>query len=182
MKKRFIFLGPPGAGKGTQAVEFCKKEELLYLSTGDLLRKEVEAGTSLGKEISLIMNRGELVSDSLVLSIVENCLSGESKGWVLDGFPRNLSQAKALEKLLTNINQKIEAVVQIDVGDDFLIERLLSRGRQDDNEEVIRHRLDVYKAQTAPLIEFYRGQEILKTIEGNGEIDLVASRIRKVLF
>ncbi len=182
MKKRLLFLGPPGAGKGTQAVRLSSKNDLLHLSTGDLLRAEVAAGTSLGTQAAEIMNRGELVSDSLVLSIVENKLSSFSKGWVLDGFPRTLAQAEALDLLLKTINQPIQAVVLIELDDELLVTRLLDRGREDDNEDVIRHRLKVYKEKTAPLVDHFKKQGVLQAIQGSGDIETIASRIEASLI
>ncbi len=181
MKKKLLFLGPPGAGKGTQSVLFCKKYGLEHLSTGDLLRNEVSSGSVLGLKAAEIMNQGELVSDELVLSIVENRLINITQGWLLDGFPRNVNQANSLKKLLEKINQPLEAVILIKVPDDYLIKRLLERGRQDDNEEVITNRLKIYREKTSPLIDLYSKQGILKEIEGNAEIDVVFSCIEKAL-
>ena len=181
MKSRLLFLGPPGAGKGTQAKLLCQENDLLHLSTGDLLRSEVLEGTKLGKEAERVMNRGELVSDELVLSLVEKKLTGQTKGWLLDGFPRNLPQAESLEPLLEKIHQPIEAVILITINNEILVKRLLSRGRDDDNENVIRNRLKVYRDQTTPLIDHYSSQELLKTVEGDAEIDVVASQIREAL-
>tara|TARA_Y100001968_G_scaffold21904_1_gene17339 strand:+ start:19793 stop:20341 length:549 start_codon:yes stop_codon:yes gene_type:complete len=181
MNKRLIFLGPPGAGKGTQSSILSQRNDLLHLSTGDLLRAEVSAGTDLGKKAGLIMDKGELVSDSIVLSIVQKKLSGKSQGWLLDGFPRNLTQAQSLEPLLEEINQPIQAVVLIETNDDVLIQRLLERGRTDDNEEVIRNRLQIYRAQTAPLINYYDSKGLLKSVKGNDEINIVANLIQEAL-
>ncbi len=177
MKQRLLFLGPPGAGKGTQASILCKKQDLLHLSTGDLLRAEVDAETTLGLEAAEIMNSGGLVSDALVLSIVEKRLSNHADGWLLDGFPRTLLQAKALEALLEKIKQPIEAVLLIELKDEFLIERLLARGRADDNETVIRHRLEIYKEKTSPLIDYYKKLGLLKSIKGDGDIEAIGSLI-----
>ena len=179
MKHRLLFLGPPGAGKGTQAALLCEKQSLLHLSTGDLLRAEVAASSPLGVEAAEVMNRGELVSDALVLSIVEKRLCSHIEGWLLDGFPRNLLQAKALGGLLEKINQPITAVFCIELNDQLLIERLIARGRSDDNETVIRHRLEVYKNKTAPLVEHYKNQDLLKTIDGEGSIEEIAGQIQK---
>ncbi len=181
MKQRLLFLGPPGAGKGTQASLLCQKQGLLHLSTGDLLRAEVDAGTKLGLEASEIMNSGGLVSDSLVLSIVEKRLIGHNQGWLLDGFPRTLLQALALEVLLEKIKQPIEAVLLIELDDQLLLERLLARGRADDNEEVIRHRLEVYKEKTSPLIDHYKTHGLLKSIKGDGDVEQIAGLIEENL-
>ena len=181
MKKKLLFIGPPGAGKGTQANLFCSKYGLDHLSTGDLLRDEVSSGSALGLQASEIMNKGELVSDELVLSIVEGRLDKIKKGWLLDGFPRNVNQANALKNLLEKINHPLEAVISIQIADDVLIKRLLSRGREDDNEEVIVNRLKVYREQTSPLIDLYSMQGLLVEIDGNADIDVVFSCIENAL-
>ena len=181
MKKKLLFLGPPGAGKGTQANLLCKKYGLKHLSTGDLLRDEVSSGSVLGLKAAGIMNKGELVSDELVLSIVERRLINIKKGWLLDGFPRNVNQANSLKMLLDKINQPLEGVILIKIADDYLIKRLLDRGRQDDNEQVIVNRLRIYREKTSPLIDLYREQGILQEIEGNADIDIVFSSIEEAL-
>ena len=181
MKKKLLFIGPPGAGKGTQANLFCAKYGLDHLSTGDLLRDEVSSGSVLGIQASEVMNKGELVSDELVLSIVEGRLLNIKEGWLLDGFPRNVNQANSLSKLLEKINQPLEAVISIKVADDDLIKRLLARGRDDDNEEVIANRLKIYNEKTSPLIDLYMKQGILVGIDGNADIDVVFSCIEKAL-
>tara|TARA_Y100001968_G_C19349502_1_gene713851 strand:- start:7 stop:555 length:549 start_codon:yes stop_codon:yes gene_type:complete len=181
MKNKLLFLGPPGAGKGTQANLFCKKYDLDHLSTGDLLREEVSSESVLGLKAAEIMNKGELVNDELVLSIVEGRLVNVKKGWLLDGFPRNIHQADSLEKLLEKIGQPLEAVVSLQIADKFLIQRLLARGREDDNEQVIINRLNIYRDKTAPLIALYSNQGILQEIDGNADIDVVFSCIEKAL-
>ena len=130
---------------------------------------------------SEIMNKGELVSDELVLSIVEGRLDNIKKGWLLDGFPRNVNQANALKNLLEKINHPLEAVISIQISDDVLIKRLLARGREDDNEEVIVNRLKVYREKTSPLIDLYSKQGLLVEIDGNADIDVVFSCIEKAL-
>ena len=181
MKQRLLFLGPPGAGKGTQAKFVCQNNSLSHLSTGDLLRLERDLGSPLGKEAEAIMNKGELVSDQLVLSIVEKQLNSLNSGWLLDGFPRNVLQAEALEVLLQKISQPLELVVLLDVEDSVLIERLLARGRDDDNEKVIRNRLDIYRRKTLPLINYYSQKELLITVAGNGTVEEIGTRIEKIL-
>ncbi|MEB3234122.1 MAG: adenylate kinase [Cyanobacteriota bacterium] len=190
-KQRLLFLGPPGAGKGTQAQQLASRQGLLHLSTGDLLRAEVAAGTALGLEAQAVMARGELVSDALVLAIVRSRLEQQSAslsrgeagphGWLLDGFPRNLAQAEALEALLDELSQPIELVVLMELDDAVLMQRLLSRGRDDDNADVIRHRLTVYRDQTAPLIAYYRQRGLLQSVAAEGSVDDVAGRIHKLL-
>ena len=182
MKSRLLFLGPPGAGKGTQAARLCEANGMKHLSTGDLLRSEVAAGTALGQEAEAVMNRGELVSDDLVLAIVESQLKGLSGGgWLLDGFPRTVPQADALEPLLEELKQPIEAVVLLELDDAVLIERLLARGRDDDNEAVIPNRLEVYREKTSPLISFYRDKGLLVSVEANGSVEKITDRITEVL-
>jgi adenylate kinase len=181
MKQRLLFLGPPGAGKGTQAQRLAEREGLLHLSTGDLLRAEVQAGSALGQEAEAVMARGELVSDALVLAIVRSRLEHHTGGWLLDGFPRNLVQAEALDSLLRELDQAIELVVLMELDPAVLIQRLLSRGRADDNEQVIRHRLEVYREQTAPLIAYYRERDLLQPVEASGTVDAIAERIAGLL-
>ena len=181
MKQRLLFLGPPGAGKGTQAQKLAENQGLLHLSTGDLLRAEVAAGSDLGKEAEAVMARGELVSDALVLAIVRSRLQNHSGGWLLDGFPRNVAQADALAQLRDELGQQIELVVLMELDDGLLVQRLLGRGRVDDNEEVIRHRLEVYRQQTEPLIAYYRERGLLQSVEAAGTVEAIAERIASVL-
>ena len=185
MKQRLLFLGPPGAGKGTQAQKLAEGQGLLHLSTGDLLRAEVAAGTPLGQEAEAVMARGELVSDGLVLAIVRSRLEQQAAagggGWLLDGFPRNVAQADALAALLDELGQQIERVVLMELDDGVLVQRLLGRGRADDNEAVIRHRLEVYRQQTEPLIAYYRERDLLVSVEAAGTVEAIADRILAVL-
>ena len=181
MKNKLLFLGPPGADKGTQANLFCRKYGLDHLSTGDLLRDEVSSGSDLGNKAAEIMNKGELVNDELVLSIVESRLKNINEGWLLDGFPRNVNQANSLKILLDKINQSLEGVILIKIADAYLIKRLIERGRKDDNEQVITNRLKIYREKTSPLIDLYRKQGILEEIEGNADIDVVFSSIERAL-
>ena len=181
MKNRLLFLGPPGAGKGTQAQILARKHELLHLSTGDLLREEVRSDTPLGREAKAVMARGELVSDALVLSIVRQRLDGYEGGWLLDGFPRNLAQARALDQLLSELASGIEGVILLELEDGVLIQRLLNRGRDDDNEAVILNRLEVYNEQTSPLIAHYRDLGLLMPVEASGTVEAITARIEAVL-
>jgi adenylate kinase len=181
MKQRLLFLGPPGAGKGTQAERLANGQGLLHLSTGELLRAEVQAGSELGREAEAVMARGELVSDVLVLAIVRSRLEQHEGGWLLDGFPRNLAQAEALDGLLAELGQGIELVVLMELSDAVLLQRLLERGRSDDNETVIRNRLEVYRGQTAPLIEHYRGMGLLEAVDAAGTVEEIAARIEALL-
>jgi adenylate kinase len=181
MKQRLLFLGPPGAGKGTQAQRLAEREGLLHLSTGDLLRAEVQAATPLGQEAEAVMARGELVSDALVLAIVRSRLEQHSGGWLLDGFPRNLAQAEALDGLLSSLNQRIERVILLELDDAVLIQRLLGRGRADDNAEVIGNRLVVYRQQTAPLVDHYQALGLLSRLDGAGSIEAIEARLAALL-
>ncbi len=181
MKSRLLFLGPPGAGKGTQAEITCKTNGLTHLSTGELLRAEVAAKTPLGNEASAVMATGELVSDELVLAIVEGHLKKSLDGWLLDGFPRTVPQAEALEEILQAMNQQIELVLVLQLNDELLIERLLARGRDDDNEAVIANRLDVYRQKTEPLIDYYDKKGLITRVEAKGDIQEIQSQIELIL-
>ena len=182
MKNRLLFLGPPGAGKGTQAARICEANGMKHLSTGDLLRAEVSAGSELGREAESLMNKGELVSDALVLAIVESQMKTVAGGgWLLDGFPRTLPQAEALDPLLSELEQPIEAVVLLELDDAVLIQRLLSRGRADDSEQVIRNRLEVYRDKTSPLISYYRRKNLLITVPAEGNVEEISDRITQGL-
>jgi adenylate kinase len=181
MKQRLLFLGPPGAGKGTQAQRLASEKGLLHLSTGDLLRAEVLAGTELGLQAEAVMSRGELVSDELVLAIVQHRLEDHSQGWLLDGFPRNIGQATALDALLLQLNQSIELVILMQLPDETLVQRMLSRGRADDTEAVIRNRLAVYREQTAPLIDHYEQLGLLISVDAAGTVEGVSAEIRRLV-
>ena len=179
MKKHLLFLGAPGAGKGTQAELICKTNSFLHLSTGDLLRKEIEMNTNLGRKVKDIMNDGKLVSDELVLEIVQKNLEKENKGWILDGYPRNLSQANSLNEVLNKINQSLEVVFYLDIPEDVLIKRLLHRGRKDDNAETIKTRLKIYKETTEPLINYFKDLSLLEYIDANRDLKTISADIRQ---
>ena len=179
MKKHLLFLGPPGAGKGTQAAILSKANSYLHLSTGELLRTEIDLGTHLGKKVKDIMNKGELVSDQLVLEIVRKKLDNDNKGWILDGYPRNLSQVNSLNDVLMIINQPLEIVFYLDIPDEVLIKRLLLRGRKDDNEETINTRLKIYKKTTEPLIEYYKNLSLLKYINADDDLKSISTDIKQ---
>jgi adenylate kinase len=181
MTHRLLFLGPPGAGKGTQAQRLSEQLQLLHLSTGDLLRAEIRAGSDLGRQVEAVMSKGELVSDALVLAIVGERLKTNDGGWLLDGFPRNLSQAEALDCLLKDLGQPLQRVLLMELDDETLVTRLLNRGRTDDTEEVIRHRLQVYRDQTAPLIQHYVDRGVLTRIPSQGTVEEVASAVKVAL-
>lgn len=190
MAKTLIFLGPPGAGKGTQAEKLVEEKGFVQLSTGDILREAVKKGTDLGKKAKEYMDAGKLVPDDLIIEIIEEKLKElEGKDIILDGFPRTIPQAEALEKMLPHVGRKLDAVILFDVPDEVVIERISGRRidpktgkvyhvkynppppgveviqRDDDKEEVVRNRLKVYHEQTAPLIEFYKNKNILKVLD-----------------
>ena len=182
MKQRLLFLGPPGAGKGTQAERLAAQHGLLHLSTGELLRAEVRSGTPLGQEAEAVMARGELVSDALVLAIVRERLLQHSGGWLLDGFPRNLEQAEALDLLLAELGQGIEAALLLELDDALLVQRMLARGRADDDEAVIRNRLEVYQSLTSPLVAHYEQRGLLRRVDAAGEVEAITRRIEAALL
>ena len=179
MKKHLLFLGAPGSGKGTQAELISQSNSYLHLSTGELLRKEIEMNTILGMEVKDIMNKGELVSDELVLKIVKQNLVKDNKGWILDGFPRNLSQANSLNQVLIEINQPLELVFYLDIPEEVLIKRLLLRGRKDDTEETIRTRVNVYRETTEPLIKYFKDLSLLEYIDADRDLKTISSEIKQ---
>lgn len=182
---KFIFLGPPGAGKGTQAALLAEEMNLAHISTGEILRAAVRDQTPLGLEAKGFMDRGELVPDTLVLGLVKErlgTLNGSTQGWILDGFPRNIAQAEALDHLLRDIQQQSDCAVNLDVPDEILIPRLLGRGRQDDTEAIVRTRLQVYRDQTAPLIDFYQNRQHLVSVNGNAEVQDVTQRLKSAIL
>ena len=179
MKKHLLFLGAPGAGKGTQAQLLSQSNSYLHLSTGELLRKEIEMNTNLGKQVKDIINRGELVSDELVLKIVRQNLDNENNGWILDGYPRNLSQANSLNEVLIEINQPLEVVFYLDIPEEVLIKRLLLRGRKDDTEETIRKRVNIYKNTTQPLIQYFKDLSLLEYIDADRDLKTISSEIKE---
>ncbi|WP_319421603.1 adenylate kinase [Pleurocapsa sp. FMAR1] len=183
MTKRLIFLGPPGSGKGTQAQKLSEHHQIPHVSTGDILREAVAQQTSLGKEAKDYMDKGELVPDTLILNLIQDRLSHDdaANGWILDGFPRNVNQAAFLEELLIKLNQNADCVLNLEVPDDVLVERLLARQRKDDNEETIRRRLEVYHHNAVPVIDFYHQKQTLKTIDGNQEMEQVTKSLSEAV-
>ena len=183
MAKRLIFLGPPGAGKGTQAQILSENHQIPHVSTGDILRSAVAQQTPLGKQAQDYMNRGELVPDVLILNLIQDRLSYEDavSGWILDGFPRNVNQATFLEDLLAKLEQNADCVLNLEVPDEVLVERLLARKRKDDNESTIRRRLEVYHQDTVPVINFYQQKEILQTIDGNQTMTEVTQSLSEAI-
>jgi adenylate kinase len=185
-----ILFGPPGAGKGTQAKILQDEWGLIQLSTGDMLRAAIAAGTELGKKCKAIMDRGDLVSDDIVVGIIADRLSGPdcAKGVVFDGFPRTVKQAEALDRMLASRGRQIDAVVELKVTDEILVGRVAQRikenpgsARPDDNPETLRNRLAVYHKNTAPLLDFYRAQRKLKSVDGMAPIPQVSAAIRSIL-
>ena len=173
---RIVFLGPPGAGKGTQAVKLAEKLGIPQISTGDLFRHNISAGTELGIEAKKYLDAGDLVPATLTNALVDDRLddADAADGFILDGFPRSVEQAEALHDMLERRNLKLDAVVEFRVPEDELVERLKGRGRADDTEDVIRNRFNVYRDETAPLLDYYRGE--LKTVDAVGSFDEVFAR------
>jgi adenylate kinase len=180
---RLVLLGAPGSGKGTQAAQLREHLQVPHISTGELLRAAVNAGTALGLQAKAIMAAGNLVSDEIVLGMLEDRFqqSDTANGFILDGYPRNLAQANALDGLLTRIRQPMDIAVQLDVATDLLVERIAGRaaaeGRADDSPEAVRNRLKVYEELTAPVVDFYRNQGKLAHLDGVGKPDEVFTRI-----
>ncbi|MEN3046623.1 MAG: adenylate kinase [Candidatus Hydrothermales bacterium] len=209
---RILFIGPPGAGKGTQAKKLSEIMGIPIISTGDLLRENVKKNTELGAIAKKYMEEGVLVPDDIMIKIVANALT-DLDSFILDGFPRNLAQAQALDKMLENLNKSLTHVIYFDIDDEEIIKRLTSRRlcpqcnkiynlnfdppardevcdqcnvklitRDDDKEEVIRNRLRVFKENTYPLVEYYEKKGILKVIEGKGDVGEINEKVRKILL
>lgn len=174
---RVVLIGPPGAGKGTQAVGLAEKLGVPHISTGDLFRAHIGDQTELGKKVKDYLDAGKLVPDEVTNEMVRERLADPdaAQGFVLDGFPRNTAQADVLKQMLTDAGHELDAVVELQVDEDELVSRLLGRGRQDDTEDVIRHRQSVYRDETAPLLEYYR--DVLVTVDGVGDVDEVGNRM-----
>jgi adenylate kinase len=190
---RLILLGPPGAGKGTQSQRLVQKHGIVQLSTGDMLRAAIKAGTPIGLRAKDVMARGELVSDDIVVGIVSDRIDepDAKKGFVLDGFPRTPPQAEALDGLLTEKGLKLDGIIELKVDEGILLDRIASRIREmaargetirpDDNPEAFKTRLDAYRAQTAPLIDYYGKKGALKTVDGMSGIGEVSAAIDRAL-
>jgi adenylate kinase len=184
---RLVLLGAPGSGKGTQAGRLKTHLQVPHISTGDLLRAEVAAGSALGQQAKAVMARGDLVSDDILLGMLEARFSRDDtrNGFILDGYPRNLAQAAALDALLVRIGQPMDVALQLEVDNELIIERLAGRareeGRADDNPESVRKRLAIYDEQTAPVIDFYRQHGQLSVVDGVGTLDEVFERILEAI-
>ncbi|WP_439524956.1 adenylate kinase [Marivita sp.] len=187
-----ILLGPPGAGKGTQARFLCDERDMIQLSTGDMLREAKDSGTEMGKVVADVMARGDLVTDEIVIGLIREKLEGDKKGgFIFDGFPRTLAQADALAELLAEEGETLDHVIELQVNDDVLVQRIVGRAdearvagqpvRADDNEESLKVRLMAYYKQTSPLIGYYHAKGQLATVDGLGEIDEVKADIAKVV-
>lgn len=186
---KLILLGPPGAGKGTQAQRLVENHGLVQLSTGDMLRAAVKAGTPIGLKAKDVMARGELVSDEIVVGIIEDRIAEPdcARGFILDGFPRTVAQAEALDAMLAKTGMELDAVIELKVDEGILVGRIekrvadmVARGepvRADDNAEALKKRLDAYRAQTAPVSHYYASRGALKTVDGMAPIDDVTKAI-----
>jgi len=190
---RLVLLGPPGAGKGTQATRIAKRFAVPQLSTGDMLREAVASGSALGTRVKDIMERGELVPDDVVIAVIADRMdhSDAANGFVLDGFPRTVAQAEALDRELAARGIGLDAVLELEVDEDVLLVRIEGRAeeagnkgqpvRRDDNPEVFKTRLKAYRAQTAPVTEYYRSQGLLHIVDGLQPIDVVTEELAEVL-
>ena len=179
---RIILFGPPGCGKGTQATFISESLSIPHLSTGDMLRSAVSSGSEIGLKAKNIMESGGLVSDQIVLSIVEERIAKDDckKGFILDGFPRTVNQAEKLDLLLST-NNKLDYVLRIKVDEEEIIKRLIDRAREDDKPDIIKNRFKTYNLETQPLIPFYEERKILFNIDGMQEIEKVSEDIKKVI-
>lgn len=186
---RLILLGPPGAGKGTQAKRLEDQHGLKQLSTGDMLRSEIASGSPLGKKVEGILSAGELVSDTIMVEMIAHRIAKPDceHGFILDGFPRTVAQAKALDEMLVNHKQALDAVIEIQVDENELFGRIAKRAaedggsRSDADIETVKNRMQVYKQQTAPIIPYYKGKDMLRSVDGMRNVDEVAMQIDAIL-
>jgi adenylate kinase len=182
-----VLFGPPGSGKGTQSEKIIAKYGLVHISTGDLLREEVAAQTELGKKAKAIMDRGELVSDRIVIKMIRKKIEEHQTGagFIFDGFPRTVQQARELRKALTDYDERVSVMISLDVPREELVKRLLNRGketgRSDDNLETINNRIDVYERQTIPVTYYYDKMHKHAAVDGIGSVDQIFKRIVEVI-
>ncbi len=187
-----ILLGPPGVGKGTQAQILVEKLGMVQLSTGDMLREAKKSGTEMGNRVAEVMARGELVTDEIVIGLIEEKLTTvKADGFIFDGFPRTLAQADALEGLLEKTGQKLDVVIELQVDDEVLVKRILNRAEQaraagqpvraDDNEESLKFRLLEYYKKTSPLIGYYHAKGVLKPVDAMGTIEEIAAKFEEII-
>jgi adenylate kinase len=178
---RLVLVGPPGAGKGTQAVRLAERLGVPHISTGDLFRANLGQETPLGLEAKSYMDKGNLVPDDVTVRMVRDRLADDDvvKGFILDGFPRTVSQASSLDELLAERGEELDAVVEFQVDEDELVNRLLARGRSDDTEDVIRNRQQVYRDETFPLLDHYRA--IVVSVDAQGEVEEITDRVATAL-
>jgi adenylate kinase len=182
-----ILFGPPGAGKGTQALKLSEKFRLMHISTGDILRKEIADKTPLGLKVKSIMDRGDLVSDAVLIEILQSVIDKhtEVRGFIFDGFPRTIPQAEALNGMLHERGESIAGVISLEVDNEELTRRLLNRaiemGRSDDTEDVIRNRLKVYNSQTKPILEYFRTHGNLKEVNGIGPVEEIFANLCRLV-
>ena len=176
---RIILLGAPGSGKGTQGQRLMVRLNIPQVSTGDLLRAAVAEDTALGRKAKAAMDEGQLVADEVVIGMIDERLTqpDAANGFILDGFPRTQPQAMALDELLRRLGQPLDRVVNLEVGGEEIVKRLLARGRSDDTEETIRERLGVYAAHTKPLLDYYRQRGLLAIVPGVGDMDAIFERV-----
>tara|TARA_Y100001947_G_C10297715_1_gene285713 strand:+ start:199 stop:777 length:579 start_codon:yes stop_codon:yes gene_type:complete len=186
---KLILFGPPGAGKGTQAKIIIKKYNIVQISTGDMLREEVKFETDLGLAAKVIMDKGDLVSDEIIMSMIEKRIKKPdcNNGFILDGFPRTFKQAVYLDEILDRLKIKIDTVIEINVNEELLLKRIKKRAaesddlRGDDNSEILNNRISVYKKDTLPVLEYYKNSNKLHTIDGMQNIEQVSRDILKIL-
>ncbi len=185
--KIFVFFGPPGAGKGTQAKLLAQHYNFIHLSTGEILRSAIERGTDLGKLAKQYMERGDLVPDDVIIGMIRNRLQkyDKNQGLIFDGFPRTVKQAEAFDQMLDEHNEKVSAVIFLKVPEEEIVQRLVKRaqieGRNDDTPEVVRKRIQVYREKTEPVLNFYANTGILFEVDGLGTVEEVNHRIRQII-